>query len=151
MKSTTDKLKKKLRSKPPKPKPTGKDYLSTGSTLLNLALTNNPDWGYLVGYYYSLTGDSRSGKTWLALSALAEASINPHFKDYRLIFDDPEHGALMDKTRFFGKRLFNRIEEPDNGNSYLLEDFYYNVEDALKENIPFIYILDSMDSLTSGQ
>lgn len=150
-KTRTERLKRKLKPKPPEPIPTAKDYLSTGSTMLNLAMTGNPNWGYLRGHYYSFTGDSRSGKTWLALCTLAEAAKNPNFSNYRLIYDDVEHGALMDKTRFFGKKLHRRIEAPPKGNSYLLEDFYFNVKDAMEEQQSFIYILDSMDAVTSCQ
>ena len=149
--SKTQTIKNKLRHKPAQAKPTASDYLSTGSTLLNLAITGNPAWGYLMGHYYSFTGDTRSGKTWLALCSLAEAANNPNFDNHRLIHDDVEHGALMDKSRFFGKKLMSRIESPYGGNSYQLEDFYFNVKDALDDGRPFIYILDSMDSLTSEQ
>jgi len=141
----------KLRYKPSEIKINAKNCLSTGSTLLNLAITGNPEWGYLKGHYYSFTGDTRSGKTWLALCSLAEAAKNPHFKEYRLIHDDVEHGALMNKERFFGKKLMSRIEAPDGGNSYLLEDFYFNVQDAINDGRPFVYVLDSMDSLSSEQ
>lgn len=151
IKKRTERIKKSLKFKGSKPKPTGKDYLSTGSTLVNLAMTGNPDWGYLIGHYYLLTGDSRSGKTWMALSALAEAANNPDFNNYRLIYDDVERGALMNKSRFFGKKLSKRIETPDDGYSYLIEDFYFNVWRALEGDQPFIYIEDSMDSLTSEQ
>jgi len=101
-------------------------------------------------------GDTQSGKTWLSLTCLAEASINVNFEDYRFIFDNGEEGALMNIERFFGKRVANRIEAPRVVKkiptaSYTLEDFYFNVHDALQDDKPFIYILDSMDSLTSMQ
>lgn len=155
-KRQSERLEKKLRRQDPQPKPTAKDFLSTGSTLLNLVLTGNPNWGYLKGHYYLLTGDSKSGKTWLALSALAEAANNSNFTNYRLIYDDVEHGALMDKGHFFGKKLSERIEPPawtENTPeySYILEDLYFNVWNALEGPIPFIYVIDSLDSLSSEQ
>lgn len=151
-----NKLKKTLRHRPLEEIPTAKDYLSTGSTLLNLALTGNPAWGYLKGHYYLFTGDTSSGKTWLALSALAEAANNPNFDEYRLIYDDVERGALMNKLKFFGKKMVARLEPPKwvddaPSYSYWLEDFYFNVMDALEDDRPFIYVEDSMDSLTSEQ
>jgi len=149
-KNKAKKLKLKLKHKK-EHKPTSKDFLSTGSTLLNLAITGNPNRGYLMGHYYLLTGTSKSGKTWLALSALAEAANNPNFDNHRIIYDDVEHGALMDKGHFFGKKLTRRIEPPKKGSSYYMEDFYFNVQDAIDDDKPFIYILDSMDSLTSNQ
>ncbi len=135
---------------------TGKDYVSTGSTLLNLAISGNPRWGFAKGYYYFIVGDTQSGKTWLSLTCLAEASINKNFDNYRFIFDNGEEGALMDIERFFGARVAQRIEAPRVIKgvpqcSYTLEDFYFNVHDALQDGRPFIYVLDSMDSLTSTQ
>ncbi len=88
------------------------DYLSTGSTLLNLACTGYPFRGFAKGYYYFIVGDSTSGKTFLSLTCLAEASINKNFKDYRFIYDNSEGGALMDIERFFGSGVAERIEPP---------------------------------------
>jgi recombination protein RecA len=135
---------------------TAKDYVSTGSTLLNLAISGNPFWGFAKGHYYYFVGDTQSGKTWLSLTCLAEASLNKNFKKHRFIFDNGEEGALMDIKRYFGKRVAERIEAPrivkgEPVSSYTLEDFYFHVDDALQEGKPFIYILDSMDSLTSKQ
>lgn len=133
---------------------TGKDFLSTGSTLLNLACTGKPYRGFLKGKFYFIVGDSTSGKTFLTLTCLAEAGIDPNFKDYRLIYDNGEDGALMDIEKFFGKAVAKRMEAPSYHkrmpiHSTTIEEFYYHVDDALKEDKPFIYILDSMDSLSS--
>lgn len=132
------------------------DHLSTGSTLLNMACTGNPFHGFSKGHYFFLVGDSISGKTFLSLTCLAEASQNPHFDHYRFIYDNGEDGALMDIEKFFGKKLAKRLEPPseeDGEPSYSLtvEDFYFHVDDAVQEGQPFIYVLDSMDSLTSRQ
>ena len=96
----TKDIKKALLTKRKKEVLTAKDFLSTGSTLLNLACTGFPNRGFVKGRYYFIVGDSTSGKTWLSLTCLAEASINPNFKDYRFIYDNAEDGALMDITRF---------------------------------------------------
>lgn len=130
--------------------------LSTGSTLLNLACSGKVFGGFRAGHYYFLLGDSDSGKTFLAMTCLAEAASNPKFDDYRFIFDDAEDGALMDKARFFGKKVVKRLEPPAGSKddpiySSSAEDFYYNLDDARKVGKPFIYILDSMDALTSSQ
>lgn len=145
----TEDIKKALRQKRKKEKLTAKDFLSTGSTLLNLACTGHPDRGFAKGFYYVIRGDSVSGKTWLSLTCLAEAVINPNFKKHRFIFDAGEDGALMNIERFFGKGVAEKMEIPAYDYSYTIEEFYYNVDDAIKEGKPFIYILDSMDSLTS--
>ena len=130
------------------------DYLSSGSTMLNLALTDHPNGAFRKGCYYYLVGDSSSGKTFLSCTCLAEAAHNPAFKNHRFIFDDVENGALMDMEKFFGKKMAERLEAPrvikkENVFSSTIEDFYFHIDDAIEDGRPFIYVLDSMDCLTS--
>ena len=130
------------------------DLLSTGSTLLNLACADNPHGGLPKGKYSLLVGDSAAGKTFLSMTCFAEACINPNFQDHRLIYDNAEDGCMIDIERFFGKAVADKIEPPGEdkeGASYseTIEDFYYNIDNAIKEEEPFIYVLDSMDSLSS--
>lgn len=152
----TKDIKKAITQKRKKEVLTVKDYLSTGSTLLNLACTGYPERGFIKGRYYFIVGDSTSGKTWLSLTCLAEATLNRNFDDYRFLYDNAEDGALMDIERFFGKQVAKRIEPPRFSNTHdvptfsnTIEDFYFHVDDAIKKGKPFIYILDSMDSLSS--
>ena len=131
--------------------------LSSGSTLLNLACSENPDVAYLKGGFYFIVGDSTSGKTWLMLSALAEACRNPAFKGYRLVYDDAEGGALMDMAKYFGQELVDRIEAPSYDKhhnpvySETVQDFYYHLQGFIDEGEPFIYVLDSQDGLDSEE
>lgn len=130
--------------------------VSSGSTLLNLACTDDPRFGFLKGGYYYLVGDSTSGKSWTSLSVFAEACLSKAFKDYRLIFDDVENGALMDIAHYFGKAVAARIEPPsrdvagDPVNSNTIEEFYFHITDLIDEGRPFIYVLDSQDALGSA-
>jgi RecA/RadA recombinase len=134
--------------------------VSTGSTLLNLALTGYPDRGLFKGRYYWFVGDSSSGKTFWTLTMLAEASINPNFNDYDLVFDNAEDGALMDVKKFFGPKLAKRLRSPrvaTDGtpqNSEDIEDFYFALDERLTaveqgKAKPFIWVTDSMDALSS--
>lgn len=133
--------------------------LSSGSTLLNLACTNSPFGAFIAGKYVFFVGDSTSGKTFLAMTCCAEALRNPFFKNYRLIYDNVEDGCLLDLETLFNKEVAQRITPPSMdkaGNpiySYTIEEFYYNLDDALtkakEDKQPVIYILDSMDSLSS--
>jgi RecA/RadA recombinase len=129
--------------------------LSTGSTLLNLACTGNPDQGFLPGHYYILVGDSASGKSMACMTIFAEACKNPNFVDHRLIYDNVEDGVMFDIGRFFGQKAAERIEPPlvsKEGlplNSKTIEDFYFNLDDAVRADRPFVYVLDSMDALSS--
>lgn len=133
-----------------KPRPVTVRGLSTGSTLLNLACSGHSDWGFALGTYVFLVGDSASGKSWLSLSCLAEACYEKRFDNYRLIHDNAEDGTLMDVGRFFG-RLEDRLEGPsEEGSSTTVEQFFYNLDDALAKG-PCVYILDSMDALTTEE
>ncbi len=124
--------------------------LSTGSTLLNLSLTDDSSYGILTGHQYMLVGDSSSGKTWFCLSILAEATLCSDFNDYLLVYDNVENGALMNVEHFFGKDTARRMQDPSpSGCSETVEDFYYNITDLLDSGRRFIYILDSQDALTS--
>lgn len=128
--------------------------LSSGSTLLNLACSSDPNWAYPKGSFIYFVGDSSSGKTFHSFTCLAEAVKNPEFKDYKIIFDNAENGALMNISQFFGKELEKRLLPPsgnwdDPRNSSTVEEFYYNVDDAFDTGKPIIYLLDSMDSLTT--
>ena len=139
---------------PPKAAIPEKDLLSTGSTLLNLALTGKTVGGYCKGRYFFFVGDSDSGKTFFCLTCLAEAAHNPEFKQYRLIHDDVEGGALMDITKFFGSSMAKRLEPPAGTRqkpqySKTVEEFYFHLDDALENSKPFIYVLDSQDALDS--
>jgi RecA/RadA recombinase len=131
-------------------------YLPTGSTLLNLAISGKIDGGYPLGRYTYMVGDSGSGKTWFSLTCMAEAARIARFKKHRFIFDNPERGALMDFERYFGSEMARRLEPPKREKdgtpiySVTTEDFYYNLDDALKEG-PCIYVLDSMDALDTKQ
>jgi RecA/RadA recombinase len=130
------------------------EMLSTGSTLLNLAVSGNPFGGLLPGHYYYLVGDSESGKTFLSMTCAAEAAINPTFKQYRVIYDNIEDGMLMDLDTLFSEEVADRIEPPATHKgepvfSDTVESLYYHIDDAVKGGRPFIYILDSMDALDS--
>lgn len=137
-------LKKKLAGR--SPAANAPDYaagLSTGLTLLNLALTGRAKVGFTQGSYCLLVGGSRSGKTFICGTALAEATLNKVFKDHRLIYNDPERGARMDVKRFFGAELARRLEWR---HPRTVEEFYYALDDD-KHKGPFVQVLDSMDAL----
>jgi|SRR6185295_13076568 len=127
------------------------DALSTGSTLLNLAMSGMPEGGLFPKHYYLWWGDSGSGKSKLTMTAFAEAVRNPRYDDHDLIHDNVENGTQMDYAEHFGKRVYDRIRPPSGTRaepvySSTTEEFYFNLDNAFKRG-PFIYVLDSMDGL----
>lgn len=95
--------------------------------------------------------------SFFSLNAMAEASINSKYDNYRFIYDNNENGAMMNLEKFFGKKMANRVEPPryDHNEepvySDTIQSFYYNLDDVVDEGKPFIYVLDSMDSLSSEE
>jgi recombination protein RecA len=122
--------------------------LSTGSTLLNLACTGKYYGGFVRGKYHLIVGDSASGKTFLSLTCLAEASRNSNFDEYNFVLDDIEGGMMFDISQLFGIRLQKRLKIE---HSRTLEEMYYTIDNYLKKDEPFIYIVDSMDSLDTEE
>lgn len=153
---STDDLKRELTRRTPK-LGIRSELLSSGSTVLNLACSGYPFGGIPKGCYVLLAGDSESGKTWLALTMLAEAATDYRFADYRFILDEPENGAMMDRAFFFGKKMAKRLEPParfPDGRpkmSSTVQEFYYHLDDCRRIGTPVIYILDSMDALDSEE
>lgn len=133
--------------------------LSTGSTLLNLALSGSRKGGFPAGRYVYFVGDSQSGKTWFSLTCLAEAQLHPKFKRYRIVYDNVEDGAQMDLGRYFGRQVAERVEPPSRDkhgeaiHSSTIEEMYFGLDDALEQSrktkTPFVWIVDSMDGLSS--
>lgn len=119
--------------------------LSTGSTMLNLACTDQPRYGYIRSGYYFFWGDTASGKTWLTMTCLAEAQLNPAFKDHEIHFINVEGGALMDIEFYFGKKVAQKMKEhrPET-----IQAFYRLMYDLLvKDPKKRIIILDSENAL----
>ena len=145
------------------------DLLGTGSTLMNLLFTGDPFGGFLRGKYFFIVGDSASGKTFLSMTCAAESTINPNFKDYRIIYDNGEDGMLMNLEQLFSEATADKVEPPATADgapvfSDTVESFYYHLDDALlragwdnrrkkmtgaADARPFIYILDSENNLDS--
>ncbi len=144
-KSDSDEVKSSLLIKRKKETPIhARELLSSGCTQLNLQCTGKPAGCYPKGTYIHLVGDSDSGKTWLALTAFGEASINPSFDGYVFYYFHGENGALMDKAGCFGKKAAARIEDIPVSSP---EEFYYQLDTRHKKGKPYISVLDSMDSL----
>lgn len=144
----------KLKRKDPEPEDLSV-YLSTGSTMVNLLCSNRVDGGLVPGHFYLFVGDSKSGKTFLGHTCLAEAANDPNFDEYDLIYDNVEDGALMDKEKFFGARAAKRIRSPRTDKqgepifSHTVEDLYYHLDDLAQAGKPFIFVEDSFDALYS--
>jgi RecA/RadA recombinase len=123
-----------------------KDLLSTGSTLLDLALSGNPRGGLCRGRYFFFVGDSSSGKTFFCLTCFAEAARRKSFDEYKFVHNNVEDGALMDFTRYFGAEVAARVESPC---LIRTEDMYDELYDRLTGGQKVIWVNDSTDAMTT--
>jgi len=124
-------------------------FIQTGSTLLNLALSDNAFGGYPFGKIINLIGDSSAGKSMLALTMLAELCQDKRFDDYELIYDDTEVALEFNVSKLFGKRVSERIRRDIN--SRTIQQWYGNHLRMMADNKPFVYITDSFDGLSSEE
>ncbi len=139
------KLKKKLLEKPKTKRWKDSDFLSTGHTPLNLALSGRVTGGLPKGVYVNGIGDSDTGKSVLAMEILAQAAIDPVFKGYDLLYVNSEHAKLLEPETFCPP-LADRLEVNEDIESP--EAFYYfSIERVEKK--PCVIVLDSMDALTA--
>jgi RecA/RadA recombinase len=129
------------------------ECVPTGVTILNLAMSGRVDGGAKQGTIVHTVGDSDTGKSVLAMTFLAEGSVDPRCAGYDLIKDDPECSDSFPVREMFGSALADRIKHPagEDGdeNSYYIEDFFFNIYERLQTKKPFLYVLDSMDGLES--
>jgi len=131
--------------------------LPTGSTLLNLAVSDDAFGGWGAGKVVNLVGDSNTGKTLLVLTGLMEMAMDPQFEGYRFVYDDAENALEMPVHQMFGDAVADRLEDPygahygedDWRSSESIEDVKNNIWALLEEDTPFIYILDSYDAVTT--
>jgi len=134
-----------------------KSLIPSGSTLLNCACSDNPLGAFGSGTIVTLPGSSSSGKTILTLSALAEINKLKRFADYNLYYDDGEEALAFDFAHLFNIKLEERLQAPkytefdEPQQSNTIQDFKHNILTKMKEKNPMIYILDSLDSLSSDQ
>lgn len=133
------------------------DLLPTGSTLLNLALSENPYGGWVKGSIANVIGDSHAGKSFLVWQTLAELANDDKFDPYRLIYDDCEAALHFAVVKLFGSRAERRVDYGDEHRTELVEKCFFRLKDLLrpkkgqKAPRPMVYVVDSLDGLSSRE
>jgi RecA/RadA recombinase len=99
-----------------------------------------------------------SGKTILCLTTFAEANLIKELDGYDFILDDIEEALEFDMTYLFGESASERVKAPNyDGEEPVYSDTIQDLEGNVlrrckeKDPKPFIYILDSLDALTSDE
>ena len=119
------------------------ETVDSGSTLLNLVLGG----GLAKGKIINIVGDNSTGKSLLASEAIATLR-KQYGKKFRWRYDDAEAGYSFNSKELYGFEMLDESKEV----SDTVEDFSNNVQnelDKIKKDELFVYVLDSLDSLTS--
>lgn len=131
------------------------EFFSSGSLLLNLALTGDIDKGYPIGKMTQVAGESSTGKTLLAIEGMLR--FQKKFKEKgKLFYLDTESAFNPSYAEGIGletKDITFLQNEPDkNGEQkpFTLEDLvrFFQTE-AYKEKEYFMLVVDSLDGLKS--
>jgi len=126
-------------------------YISSGSTNLNLALTNNLEQGYPVGKIVNLVGDKALGKSLLCLEVMMYAHYIISKKyDIKMIYNDTESALNVDGAVLLGVP----IEAIDFRQSPTIEHWYADLSKEIESSEKYdlvIYILDSLDAISTEE
>jgi len=117
------------------------DYITTGSILLNLILSQKGfDGGWKMGRIVNIVGDKSTGKTGLVLETIANYVKKGVGK---VIYDEPESAFDFDLSVY-------KLTEKDIvwKTSDTVEDWYDSVSKELENGENKLYVLDSMDALS---
>jgi RecA/RadA recombinase len=130
----------------------------SGSTLLNLACSDSINGWITLGRIVTLPGKSAAGKSILALTGMAEAARLRRFAGYDFIYDDAEEACSFELAKLFGKDFSQRLTPPggysDEGlpiHSDTIQDCKNFILKRIKKGNPFIYVVDSLDALSSDE
>lgn len=132
----------------PKTNPTV-ELISSGSDLLDCALGG----GFPLGKVINVIGDKSSGKTLLICEAIAKA-YKKYNEDIKVFYDDTEAGFSFDTEEIWGYKMpVLSSEDGEDDCSETVEDLISSVKKRLKPYLksktPCVYIVDSLDGLTS--
>jgi RecA/RadA recombinase len=129
-------------------------YFTTNHTLLDLAVGGGEAIGFGMGYPSGTicrdSGGSSSTKSFKAVELIA---ANKHkYKDkFRWRYCDPEHGCTIDSQALYGVDVFAPEALPPT-EIQTVEEWEWDVNkflDSLKDDECGIYVLDSLDSISS--
>jgi len=125
------------------------EFISSGSTMLNLSLTDRIDDAYPVGKIINIVGDKQMGKSLACLEMIMYAHyvLSKNY-DIKMIYNDTE--AAMDKGR--AKKIGVPVDKIDWRQSPTIEHWYKDLNNELKNSENYdlvIYVLDSLDAIST--
>ena len=125
-------------------------YFQTGCRLLDKMIGGAKGvLGVPAGRFINIVGDKSAGKTFLSNEFIAWAYHNLG-KDFKWVYDDCESGYSFDTQSLYGFDIMPA--EPIH--STTVEEAFYHISkfaEKLKDDQFGIYVLDSLDGLTSEE
>ena len=127
---------------------TGTEFISTGCTLLDMVLGG----GWALARIANIVGDKSTGKTLAAIEACCNFILKfPNIGKIRYV--EPE--AAFDQSYAAALGLpIDRVDFAEDDSIHTVEDFYADLNaflDSLEDGEPGLYILDSLDALSSDE
>ena len=123
----------------------------TGCKLLDMVVGGAEGvYGFPAGKFINIVGDKSAGKTFLSNEIVAWAYHNKDKNKFKWVYDDCESGYSFDTREMYGFEIMP--EEPIH--STTVEEAFCNISDfcdSLKSDQCGIYVLDSLDALTSDE
>jgi recombination protein RecA len=134
------------------------EFTSTGSILLNLAMSGRGrNGGYARGRIINLVGDGSSGKTLLALEACAQAYYNLNktpvlfdkVKKIIIVYNNVEGVMDFPIEEMYGEDFVKSIEWVRLDTAEKAGNDYLRRVKALKSGEYLLYVMDSLDAMVS--
>lgn len=157
MKETVDEIVEETFS-PPKIEKTRVEFLDSGSTVLNCAISGKgKHGGWARGRVVNIIGDGSSGKTLLALEMGARCFYRldknpetfPKVKKLYIVYNNAEGVMDFPIEEMYGKKFFDAVEWIQIPTIEAFGRDYTRRVENLKEGEFLLYIVDSMDTLVS--
>jgi len=126
------------------------DWISTGSTMLDLAISNRPHGGIPVGRIIEINGLEASGKSLLAAHILA----NTQKRDGVAVYIDTENALSMDFLRAIGidisKMVYTQLDTVEQIFS-AIDKIINEVREAHKDKLVTIVVDSVAAATTTGE
>ena len=126
-------------------------YFSTGSKLVDMVVGGAKDvYGFPSGKFVNIVGDRSSGKTFLSNEIIASAYHRYGNKKFKWAYDDCESGYSFDTEAMSGFDIMGNNPP----HSTTVEEAFCNIKnftDSIKDGQFGVYVLDSLDGLTSKE
>lgn len=125
-------------------------YFTSGNTMLDHVVGGAKDvLGFKAGTIVNIRGDTSTGKTQLVTELIVGAYYQ-HGEKFKWVYDDAEAAYSFDTQSLYGIDVVT----PNMPQSHTVEDAFCNITNFIDsvENDEFgIYVLDSLDSITSEE